>query len=131
MKIVHFSVMQVNYTFLASAIQIILLVGKSIYLTGSPTVNIKMLHGEYSRTEWVLLIFASSVNVVWMSCMAIANQLETSAFLSIFSYISFIYSICADLLIFEYRFTWQTAVGALVILSVSLFLAVLKLKNQK
>ena len=105
--------------------------GNSLYVTSSPTANIKMLHGEYSRNEWLLLIFASSLNVIWMSFMVIANQLENSAFLSVFSYISLIYSIFADLLIFEYKFTWQTAVGALIILCVSLLLAVFKLKYPK
>ena len=64
-----------------------------------------------------------------MSCFTIANQLESTVFLSIFSYISIVYALLSDLLIFEYKFKWEHGVGAAIILSVTFSLAYMRLKE--
>ena len=100
MKEVNFTVLQFNYTLIASSFQIMFLVGRSLVTTHSPFNGIGLLTGKYSSSEYQLMILASIINVIWMSCMTIANQLESSAFLSIFSYTAVVYTVLADLLLF-------------------------------
>ena len=130
MREVHFTVIQFYYTLIASCCQFIFLMIRSHYNSGSLTKEIAFLNGVYSKHEWALLFVISIINVIWMSCFTIANQLESTVFLSIFSYISIVYALLSDFLIFEYKFKWEHGLGAIIILSVTFSLAYMRLKEH-
>lgn len=130
MKEVHFSVMQINYTFLASSFQLLFLFGRSFYNTGSFFDGIGLLNGAYSYKEYLIMCIASFFNIFWMMCMTVANQMESSVFLSIFSYITVVYALISDFLIFHYTFKWQHYFGGSIILIVTFTLAILRFKDN-
>ena len=88
------------------------------------------LNGVYTYSEWSLILFASVINVFWMGLFTRANQLESTTFLSMFMYLSLIYAISSDILIFKYGFYWQHGVGALIIFTVTFYLTYKKLKDK-
>lgn len=129
MREVHFTKVQFYYTFLACICQFIFLMIRSVITTGNPFKDIAFLNGVYSKDEWALLLVISIMNVIWMSSQTLANQLESTVFLSIFSYSSIIYALLSDFLIFQYKFKWQHGLGATIILTVTFSLAYMRFKE--
>jgi drug/metabolite transporter (DMT)-like permease len=103
---------------------------KSIYVTYHPFKGIGFLTGRYSGGELSLMVLASAINVAWMAFATIANQLESSTYLSIFGFVSIFYALAIDLLIFNFKFQIMHLVGGSIVISVTLILALYKFQHN-
>mmetsp|Transcript_2371 Transcript_2371/g.3266 ORF Transcript_2371/g.3266 Transcript_2371/m.3266 type:complete len:262 (+) Transcript_2371:399-1184(+) len=77
-----------------------------------------------------LLLAATMGDTLAVNSMTIAFQSDSSGFVSLISYVNVIYAFLADCLIFQESFTWVELVAASLILLVTVFTSMVKLRES-
>ena len=85
---------------------------------------------NYSSDVYWLMLGAALVDTITVFSMTIAFQSDRSGFVSLFSYLTVLYAFVADSLIFQESFTWVEMVAAILILVVTIFTSLVKLRES-